>query len=1114
MLVLVGWNVQAQNAPVGSVIAPQSVALGDTMTAVFNITHGQYPMSYTWHSAMLDTLADTGTVVHLLYNMAGWDTLTATATNAYGSVTSQAIVRVHNCGTVTTLPWKEDFSGMDTAYYAECWTISNWEHWHSNYIMTLNNEDRVLTEYPQLMMCSDGSGKYLLSPPISIPTEYDERLRLWVEGYNIPKICISPTASLDTADYTDTLNPGEPTLSRVEWRLFDLSAYSGQTIRVGLFSYNSSIFYLNSVRIDYDTLPVLLYESLQVPSSTSTNSQTLCIGGLSRGSRTGLTYTWHSSLLNNTFVGDSVLLYYPIDGSDTITVIATNIYGSDTLSFVISVIDCSTQTTLPWRETFNHGLVCWQKLFGNWTEFSYLFSGITIKSSPDSVDRWLVSKPISLPEDTAYQLRLFWKAAAGSYIALRYSVLVSTSSDPTDTSAYTLIYQDTNQLAYINYASPHYTERSVDLASFAGETVHIAFRNETQGSDINNYYYDFYLGCVEVRSMAAPSISVSANGTYYHGDTATFTATLLDGNRNGLSYSWHSSLLDSTFVGDSILRICYGMLSGTDTMTVIAYNPYGSDTATICVQSVIINLPEVSMTEYTEFILGDTLVYTASLNHCVLDGLVWMWHSTLLNQWSSAIGEWPVYYTAEGIDTVTLIVSNCFGADTVENVVEVIDCSPRTLPWTEDFEGVETGGVNTARLLPRCWDMIWNAGNAEHAPRIVDHYTGIGFIPNNALLMEAGNKTNYRASAEVILPRMAANLENLAIAFDYRNAYYPNGILRVGYRGATGGFVTVENLPGHSGSYCRDTVFFSATSVTDPDARIVLRWFYNQVDSYEGLVIDNIEVFFDSISILPPCASLLGAEVSVMSDTSVEISWDYDMNSAFPPEGVLINLHDLTSGANTAFVAHGSDTMLTRLPLSHNFRADIRVLCGSDTSDAAALFFSTPDLPDTVWRTVSITEDPEGVCETYGSGIYADSSIVQIGYYTVDTNTYGGHWSFIGWSDGDTSNPRDILVISDTVIVAHFEWVADSATEEITQTGIPSLSIYPNPAHDFVVATIHSETAKQISFFDMHGRSVLSVATQDALSSDAFSIDVSNLPRGIYFVRFDGIGEVKKLVLQ
>ena len=65
-----------------------------------------------------------------------------------------------------------------------------------------------------------------------------------------------------------------------------------------------------------------------------------------------------------------------------------------------------------------------------------------------------------------------------------------------------------------------------------------------------------------------------------------------------------------------------------------------------------------------------------------------------------------------------------------------------------------------------------------------------------------------------------------------------------------------------------------------------------------------------------------------------------------------------------------------------------------------------------------------------------------------------------------------------------------------------------------MVATIHSETAKQISFFDMHGRSVLSVATQDALSSDAFSIDVSNLPRGIYFVRFDGIGEVKKLVLQ
>ncbi len=105
----------------------------------------------------------------------------------------------------------------------------------------------------------------------------------------------------------------------------------------------------------------------------------------------------------------------------------------------------------------------------------------------------------------------------------------------------------------------------------------------------------------------------------------------------------------------------------------------------------------------------------------------------------------------------------------------------------------------------------------------------------------------------------------------------------------------------------------------------------------------------------------------------------------------------------------------------------IKVSCTYDTVDA----------PDTVWRTVSVTTDAPEACEVYGSGVYADSSTVEIGYMMIDTATTGGHWQFLGWSDGGSGNPRDILVTSDTSLVALFEWIEDSVSTSIPTRPVP-----------------------------------------------------------------------------
>jgi hypothetical protein len=101
---------------------------------------------------------------------------------------------------------------------------------------------------------------------------------------------------------------------------------------------------------------------------------------------------------------------------------------------------------------------------------------------------------------------------------------------------------------------------------------------------------------------------------------------------------------------------------------------------------------------------------------------------------------------------------------------------------------------------------------------------------------------------------------------------------------------------------------------------------------YCNVAIDDL-----SIEVSIDCATLLTAEAVVQDARSVELSWQYDNYGRLDPEGVLIDLYDLTSGVNTVFVAHGTDTTLVFPFLYHSYHAELQVLCGSDTSEALSL---------------------------------------------------------------------------------------------------------------------------------------------------------------------------------
>lgn len=708
-------NVQfyQQQSPIAVLQVPETVFVEDSSTySCYMLLGVDSNMTCTFHSSLLDTTwMEVGTQSSefgVIYNEGGLDTITMILANAYGADTATAIVNVADCRPVTAFPWVDDFS-----YQPYCWTLNDW-NWSSN----------GQCMYSSSLNCN------MLTQPIAIPSTGVEHLSFWVECRPPLMVRVSSTASIDTADYTDTVLVLANSTNEIAWQRIDFSSYAGDTVRVGLFHLAGNQTMIRQVKVDYDTLPVL--GQVVVPAKSRTDSTIVCTATQRFGATEGIVYTWHSTLLDSTAVGDTVRFTYTFCGTDTITLVLSNAFGNDTAVNTVRVIDC-TPATMPWKETFADGLACWYKPEGskfidaipyNYSAYEsqrYLF----LQTRYDTLGSWIMSKEINIPADTTMLPRLFWKVASSNknYRHL-YSVLVTAADDYTDTANYVPVYLDS--ATHTTFSS--YDLLSVDLRPYAGQSIHVAFHNHAWHMPTSST--GLYIDDVEVRATAVPRITLAAdNSTYYYGDTARFTATLTEGSTNGLSYMWHSTLLDTTFTSDSAcLALNYGLLYGQDTVSVVATNAFGSDSASVAVMSQVINQPVayLSILEKSPHMrvdkaeVGDTVVYVVTRNRCVTIGLTYSLHSTLEDTTITVTTTadtcyFPLIYTNEGVDSITVNVSNTYGSGQDSVRMNIYNCPVTTVPFFEDFNDMGGTGYLT------CWPGYWwlqGRGDSNYAVRL------------------------------------------------------------------------------------------------------------------------------------------------------------------------------------------------------------------------------------------------------------------------------------------------------------------------------------------------------------------------------------------------------------
>jgi len=420
------------------------------------------------------------------------------------------------------------------------------------------------------------------------------------------------------------------------------------------------------------------------------------------------------------------------------------------------------------------------------------------------------------------------------------------------------------------------------------------------------------------------------------------------------------------------------------------------------------------------------------------------------------------------------------------------DCDLYPLPYFNDFESTANG------YYPSCWESVGNEPQSTNGVNIdLDNYS---------------NHVLYLIHCQAVSPRFIMPDSSLHIAFKARS-YFNNPDPDFEWtRGRllcyTTRVVNDEPLLDSTAILRCDTLlsltswdtFSFVCNEYQPGDTVAVVFRANSMPRNYRIDDFSVEAFFDTTSTdtthVNPLPDTLWRTVTLLCDSTMGT---VSGGGVYPDSSVVTISATPFEGYH--FVAwNDNDTHTTRT-----------LMLVSDTTFTA--YFAADSLPipppDTVWRTVSVTANVAGACEPYGSGVYPDSSTVEIGYMIIDTATTGGHWQFLGWNDGGMGNPRDILVTSDTAIVALFEWVADS-TEGINELSIfnSQFSIYPNPAS--MTVTVETDQPSTLTLTDATGR----VCGWWKVENGKTTLDISPLPAGVYFVRLSTSPTIRKLIIR
>ena len=390
----------------------------------------------------------------------------------------------------------------------------------SNMAFSMSYDNATYTSYT----CDN----YLITPQIAIPASGGTLtyFACSIGGTTYPdSYCVKlSTTGNDVANFNVQLKATDNAPASWTMVSIDLAAYAGQNVYIA-FVHNGDdqlALMLDDVKVySFTSTPEITLNSVALPSYAFAG-EGFEVGGtvlnVSQNALTSFNVTYNvdggaesesfSVTGINVAAGETyefthnVQAVIPTGGNHTVNVTVSNPNGTadntadNTNSGSIAIYDCTTAVSeFPYIQDFEEGIIptCWrapENEFSAWSNAYYYIQNYGIYGLPfeahtgsnalisaadtNIAENWLISPAITIPSDASavgFKFFDYLSYDPNEVGSTSYSVMVSTTGhDEADF---------TTTLASFTVSENAFTERTVDLGAYAGQTIYVAFKHVT-----------------------------------------------------------------------------------------------------------------------------------------------------------------------------------------------------------------------------------------------------------------------------------------------------------------------------------------------------------------------------------------------------------------------------------------------------------------------------------------------------------------------------------------------------------------------------------------------------------------------------------------------------------
>jgi hypothetical protein len=430
------------------------------------------------------------------------------------------------------------------------------------------------------------------------------------------------------------------------------------------------------------------------------------------------------------------------------------------------------------------------------------------------------------------------------------------------------------------------------------------------------------------------------------------------------------------------------------------------------------------------------------------------------------------------------------------------------LPYTEDFDSIPGTTYNTPGVAPDCWTTF--STNATYGPPHVTsdgsyHYVNSG---TNCMVFTCGSAGS---DAYAALPTFDQPLNTLHLNFWRAMENTSNGTLTVGYVTNLGdlanSFVSVATIPSVYQQSSGDTISVDFTEAGIPaNGNICFHWNYSS--SFYSCCIDDINVTSNGSGPV-----ITDPTVTTTAATGVQQTTATLNATITNPDDVTITAKGFqwkatTGGTYTQVAGTGTgntfSTNLTGLTANTGYTYKAFITYNDTTVYGSEMTFTT--LPEDV--------DPCNVPTGLTVGTVTHESIAISWDNDANVNSWNIQYRPVGGALASATSATNSYTITGLAPETEYQiqvqadcgdgnvsdWSA--AVTATTTVGIEnwllnSISLYPNPAKEYIDVRVDELHVTGMEVYDVYGKLINTVSVVD----NPTRINVSGLASGMYFVR-------------